>query len=360
MLVDRCAGTGSPAIDLFFDGGVFGIEAPTGELDRRPRRVPGRLRRGRPLLRRRRRRVLQLPGPDDRRTDEARHLRARRHHEQRVRRGRRLHRAAASSARPPRHPTWREPPPSCSSANPGLDVAELQQLLEDRALDAGAAGHDNMLRRRAPPPRRHRRRAPRRPQAFTGMDPTRLLRQPPRHRSTPARAPNRTTPLGAKRQAAACRSAASPASLTTPPPSSLNVTAVDPTAAGLPHGATPAARVPNASNVNFATGQTVAVHVTATVGADDKVELFNAAGNTHLHRRPRRLVRAHRRAAAPAPTGSHRSPAPAARWTPAPAPLGLRRGRGRAAAPHRSARAGDARPCRSPGWAASPPTPPPS
>ena len=44
----------------------------------------------------------------------------------------------------------------------------------------------------------------------------------------------------------------------------------------------PDGSVPKASNVNFVAGQTVPVHVTATVADDDSVRLFNAAGNTHL------------------------------------------------------------------------------
>jgi hypothetical protein len=61
----------------------------------------------------------------------------------------------------------------------------------------------------------------------------------------------------------------------------LNVTAVAPTAGGwvtvYPGGVRP-----NASNLNFAAKQTVAVHVTATVGSSDSIRLYNAAGNTHL------------------------------------------------------------------------------
>ena len=91
---------------------------------------------GRALRRQRRGRVVQQPRTDDRRADQARHLRPRRHE-----------RAPCSA-----------PPDGCTErflrylrrvparggrgralleANPGLDVAELQQLLEDRALDAG-------------------------------------------------------------------------------------------------------------------------------------------------------------------------------------------------------------------------------
>jgi hypothetical protein len=39
---------------------------------------------------------------------------------------------------------------------------------------------------------------------------------------------------------------------------------------------------PNSSNVNFATGQTVANQVTVPVGPDGKVQIFNAAGSTHV------------------------------------------------------------------------------
>jgi hypothetical protein len=40
--------------------------------------------------------------------------------------------------------------------------------------------------------------------------------------------------------------------------------------------------VPNSSNLNFHPGQTVAQHVTATVGPDQRVRFFNSAGSTNL------------------------------------------------------------------------------
>jgi hypothetical protein len=62
----------------------------------------------------------------------------------------------------------------------------------------------------------------------------------------------------------------------------LNVIAVMPEAAGhlivWPAGAP----LPTASNLNFATGQTVPNLVAATVGADGKVNIYNAGGSAHV------------------------------------------------------------------------------
>jgi uncharacterized protein (DUF1501 family) len=62
----------------------------------------------------------------------------------------------------------------------------------------------------------------------------------------------------------------------------LNVTAVDPTAAGYvtcwPTGETR----PNASSLNFSAGQNVPNLVFAKVGTDNKVSFYNESGNTHL------------------------------------------------------------------------------
>lgn len=62
----------------------------------------------------------------------------------------------------------------------------------------------------------------------------------------------------------------------------LNVTATEPTLAGFltvhPKGETR----PNASNLNFGVGQTIANLVVAKVGADGQVSIYNAGGSTHM------------------------------------------------------------------------------
>jgi len=164
-------------------------------------------------------------------------------------------------------------------SNPGLDVAELQQLLEDHALDSGTAGKDSTFgsgRLRLGTAGDSLLPTP---QAFTGITPVRIFDSRP-GTQYPAESPNRTTPLGpnGKVRVRVRNIVGVPGDATAVV---LNVTAVAPTAAGYvtvhPGGA-----VPNASNLNFAPGQTVAVHVTATVASDDMVELVNAVGSTHL------------------------------------------------------------------------------
>jgi subtilisin family serine protease len=169
------------------------------------------------------------------------------------------------------------------SANGALDTAELQQLLQDRAIDAGPTGKDVLYgsgglslgpagSAPAPTPRR-----------LTPMTPLRLFdsRPGPLGASEAAfGAQGRTTPIGGNSEVAVqvAGIAGVPADATAVV---LNVTAVAPTAEGWitvhPDGI-----VPLASNLNFQPGQTVAVHVTATVGPDDKVRLYNSAGNTNL------------------------------------------------------------------------------
>jgi Subtilase family len=164
-------------------------------------------------------------------------------------------------------------------ANPLLDVAELQQVLVDRAQDAGTAGLDNSYgagRLRlgtagaayAPTP-----------QAFTPMAPTRLF-DSRTGTQYPGEIPNRTTPIGpAGTVAVRVRGIAGiPADATAV---ALNVTAVSPTTYGWV-AVFPGGPLPTVSNLNFGPGQITPVHVTATVGANDSVRLYNAAGNTHL------------------------------------------------------------------------------
>lgn len=62
----------------------------------------------------------------------------------------------------------------------------------------------------------------------------------------------------------------------------LNVTVTQPTAVGYITVWPAQADQPNASNLNFTPGQTVANLVLARVGAGGNVDLFNSAGDTHL------------------------------------------------------------------------------
>ena len=107
-----------------------------------------------------------------------------------------------------------------------------------------------------------------------------------------------------------------------PPPWSSTSPPSAPTAAGY-LTVHPGGTLPNASNLNFAAGQTVAVHVTATVGADDRSALQRPRQHPR-HRRPGRLVRPDRRGGR-APIAS-RPTAPSRALDSQPGP-GLRRGR---------------------------------
>lgn len=169
-------------------------------------------------------------------------------------------------------------------ANPALDVAELEQLLKSHALDAGSAGPDNSygagkLRLGAAGDV-----ALATPQPMTSVVPVRLFDSRPGTlgaSEAPFGASGRTTPLpgfGSLR-VAVTGIAGVPANATAVV---LNVTVTEPTTGGwlTVH---PGTTAPNASNLNFTPGQTVAQHVTATVGTDGKVQLFNgAAGTTHV------------------------------------------------------------------------------
>lgn len=169
------------------------------------------------------------------------------------------------------------------SANGGLDVAELQKLLEDRSLDSGPAGKDIVFgsgRLRlgaagsapAPTPRR-----------LSTMTPLRLFdsRADANGLAEAPFGPNgRTTPLGPKQEVAiqVAGIAGVPADATAVV---LNVTVTSPTQQGwiTVH---PDGTVPDASNVNFVPGQTAAAHVTATVAADKKIRIWNSGGSTHV------------------------------------------------------------------------------
>jgi hypothetical protein len=169
------------------------------------------------------------------------------------------------------------------SANASLDVAELQQLLENRATDSGTAGKDSAFgsgRLRlgtagsAPPPT---------PRRFTPITPLRLFDSRPGPLGAAEAAfgaSGRTTPIGGD-QEVAVQVAGVGGVPTDATAVVLNVTVTEPTAGGWitvhPSGA-----APTSSNLNFFPGQTVAVHVTATVGPDQKVRFYNSTGSTHL------------------------------------------------------------------------------
>jgi subtilisin family serine protease len=164
-------------------------------------------------------------------------------------------------------------------ANPDLEVAELQHVLEDKAEEAGAPGTDNVYGNGRLRLGAAGQAAVAPAQPFTPRAPVRLF-DSRAGAPYPAESPDRTTPLGpgGRVRVRVAGIAGVPANATAVV---LNVTAVGPTAGGYV-SVYPGTTTPRASNLNFARGQTVAVHVTATVGTDDKVELFNAAGSTHV------------------------------------------------------------------------------
>jgi len=168
-------------------------------------------------------------------------------------------------------------------ANPGLDVAELHQLLLAKATDAGVPGWDQLYGagRLALGPEGSAATRP--PAPLTTIVPVRLIDTRPgdigAHEG--GFGPNgRTTPLG-------------PGGILTVPLTGsagipadaqavvLNVTVTEPSTAGY-LTVYPGGSVPNTSNINFTPGQTVAVHATVSVGAGPAVRVFNSAGNTHV------------------------------------------------------------------------------
>jgi subtilisin family serine protease len=168
-------------------------------------------------------------------------------------------------------------------ANPGLQVAEVQQLLEDWAVDLGAAGKDSEtgsghLHLNAPSTTR-----PPTPQPFSPATPVRLFDSRPGPlgaAEAPFGASGRTTPVtgGTEVAVQVAGIAGVPADASAV---LLNLTVTDTTAASF-LTVYPGGTRPNTSNVNFAAGGVVATHVTATVGADDRVRVFNASGAAHV------------------------------------------------------------------------------
>jgi hypothetical protein len=278
VTIDRWAGSGAPRLDLFFHGDVLAIESPTGSSISDPAVSPAAFTVGAhcyadgvveffssqgPTIDGRTK--PDISGPDA--TSGS------------------VYGAADGCTESGFFGTSAASPHVAGAAaqvlgvNTGLDVAELQQLLEDRALESGAAGKDNAYgagRLRLGPTGNATLATP---QAFTGTTPVRLF-DSRTGTQYPAESPNRITPLGPKGKVLV-----QVRDIVDVPDDAtavvLNVTAVTPTAAGY-LTVHPGGTVPNASNLNFTKGQTVAVHVTATVGTNDKVEIYNAAGNTHV------------------------------------------------------------------------------
>ena len=169
-------------------------------------------------------------------------------------------------------------------ANPDLEVAELQQLLEDKARDAGTPpGEDNDYGAGILDLRDPGSAAVSAAQPFTPHGPVRLLDSRPTATGASEGHPGLGavgTPIGPRGmlRIPVVGVAGVPADATA---AVLNVTAVSPTAGGYltvyPDGPRPLA-----SNINFAAKQVVAVAVTATIADDGWITIFNSAGSTHV------------------------------------------------------------------------------
>lgn len=168
------------------------------------------------------------------------------------------------------------------AANPGLDIAELQGILEERATDAGASG----------------------PDAAYGAGNLHLgdpATQPPNapagalfaSLSTPVRIVETRSDVPSGCIGPRCGALGSGGSFTfdadalaeVPPNATavvLNVTAVDTTHPGFVSLYPTGTARPTVSNLNFMPGQTLANHVTATLGADGGFTVYNHNGFTHV------------------------------------------------------------------------------
>jgi hypothetical protein len=163
-------------------------------------------------------------------------------------------------------------------ANPALDVAELEQLLFDRALDGGVLGFDPLYGHgnlRMGPAGSASTPAP---APLTAVPPQRLY-DTRLGQVGVAESPDRSTPIGAGQflEVPVRGFAGVPADAVA---AVLNVTVTQPTAAGY-LSVQPGTNQPATSNLNFGAGQTVAQQVTATIAPDGRVRLFNASGSTH-------------------------------------------------------------------------------
>lgn len=168
-------------------------------------------------------------------------------------------------------------------ANPDLDVAELQQLLIDRAIDSGPAGVDNQFGSGRLVLGASGSAVTEPPMPFTPLPPVRLIDTRPGERGLTESASDRTTPVGA---GVAQMLALPVAGGGLPVPADatavvLNVTITQPTAASFVT-VQPGIGVPMTSNLNVFPGQTIAQHVTATVGGDDRVRIFVERGTAHV------------------------------------------------------------------------------
>jgi subtilisin family serine protease len=281
LLVDRFSGTGTPRLDFFFDGDVGGLEHFSGSALPEPMSSPAAFTvgahcasNGAPEPYSSRGPTIDgrikpdISGPDATSSS--------------------VYGAASGCAVGFRGTSAAAPHVAGAAAlllqaNPALDVAELQQLLEDRAIDTAPAGKDivsgaGRLRLgtagdvSTPTP-----------QAFHGLTPVRLFDSRPNLTGVAESGfgpQGRTTPISAGGQVAVPVTgvAGVPADATAVV---LNVTVTAPTSPGW-LTVFPSGTVPVSSNLNFVPGQTVAVHVTATVGPDGKVRFFNSHGNTHV------------------------------------------------------------------------------
>ena len=279
VLVNRYSGTATPRMDVFFDGAVLGVEAPTGSSIGDPAVAHGALAVGAHCF------IDGTPewfssvgptidgrvkpdviAPDGTSSS--------------------VYGAADACQSNGFFGTSAAAPHAAGAAallleeNPDLDVAELHRLIERHALDdASDDGRDNIFgagRLDAgeagdaylPPP-----------QSFTPMAPARLFDSRP-GTTYPGELPDRTTPIGPDDVIGVrVRGIAGvPADAVAV---ALNVTAVSPTADGWVT-VYPIGQPPNTSNINFLKGQTAAAHVTATVNDFDNIVLYNARGSTHL------------------------------------------------------------------------------
>jgi hypothetical protein len=166
-------------------------------------------------------------------------------------------------------------------ANPGLDVAELQQMLvtwAGDAADAGSPGRDNAFGAGRLTLGLPGIAATTTPLPFTPMVPVRLYDT--RAGTGASESPPRDLPVGP----GAFLTVQVRDVVDVPDDAvavALNVTVTAPTANG--HlTVQPGTATPTTSNVNFRAGQTVAQQVTATVGTNDAVRIFNAAGNSDV------------------------------------------------------------------------------
>jgi hypothetical protein len=164
-------------------------------------------------------------------------------------------------------------------SNATLDVAELQGALESRSLDAGTVGRDNLYGAG-----RLRMGTVGAPQPPTGQLYSAI--------SPPVRIMDTRTPAGTCVPGPCARLGPGQTlvlqvtGLNGVPSDAvaaiLNVTAIGPTGTShltvFPTGQA----LPTAANLNFAAGQVVGNHVTATIGSSGRINFFNAGGFVHL------------------------------------------------------------------------------